>query len=456
MALEIPLALNLQKRFVAELREGEITVAQATAANAEGDVRDGQGQLLQKIVDTQAKASNARVVIVDRDGTVLADSEGPETLGTNYNTAARGEIREALAGRTGTRQAFSKTLDQEIFAVAVPILNPRTKEVEGAVRVTQGLGQISGSVRRSMLGLAAIGVAGLVAGLLLALILAGGLSRPLRKLADSALALGGGDLSVRTGGIKGSREIEEVARSFDDMAERLEATVRAQREFAANASHQLRTPLTGIKLRLESAHAETSSAEVRRQLEAADKEVDRLSEIVQRLLTLSKQIEAGGPGAVDVDDAMRRAATRWGEKARAAGKELRVRGDGGQAAAGAFELDQILDNLIDNAISYAESPITIESGRLDGRLLVAVEDHGPGIHPDEMDRVTERFYRGREAPSGGSGLGLAIVKELAERWGGTVSVGPGLEGGTRVEVLLHPAPDGPSSPGPRMPITSGG
>jgi two-component system sensor histidine kinase TctE len=130
---------------------------------------------------------------------------------------------------------------------------------------------------------------------------------------------------------------------------------------------------------------------------------------------------------------------RWGERASRLGASLRTKGEGGQALGDRADIDQILDNLIDNAISHAPGPIVVESGRANGRVFLAVEDRGSGIAPDEVHRVTERFFRGRGAPSGGSGLGLAIVRELAEKWGGSVAITSPEEGGTRVEVRLQPA-----------------
>jgi signal transduction histidine kinase len=223
------------------------------------------------------------------------------------------------------------------------------------------------------------------------------------------------------------------------MADRLERTVRAQREFVANASHQLRTPLTGMKLRLEGAIADASDEGVRRQLEAAEREVDRLAEIVNRLLEMSHDIEEGEPTRVDLLDVVQRALARWDERAKRVDVILVSTGDGGTAQGNPSDLDQIVDNLIDNAISYAPSEITIESGRHDGLVFVAVRDHGPGIAQEELGRVTERFYRGRGSPAGGSGLGLAIAKDLAEKWGGTISVTNAAGGGARVEVRLRSA-----------------
>jgi signal transduction histidine kinase len=299
--------------------------------------------------------------------------------------------------------------------------------------------RVNDNVRNITIGLLSIGLAALVAGLLLAFGLARSLARPLTRLAGAARRLGTGDLTARAGTVGGATEIEELGRSFDEMADRLERTVNAQREFVANASHQLRTPLTGMKLRLESALAETGGEDVGRQLEAADREVDRLSEIVDRLLAMSRQIEEGEPTHVDLGDAVGRALARWDERARRAETTLRSSGDGGLVQGNPSDLDQILDNLIDNAMSYAPGDISIEAGRDDGRAFVAVQDRGPGIPADDLARVTERFYRGRGAPAGGSGLGLAIARDLAEKWGGTIAVTSTVGEGTRVEVRLRPA-----------------
>jgi signal transduction histidine kinase len=298
---------------------------------------------------------------------------------------------------------------------------------------------VTANIRRITLGLLAIGAAGLIAGLVLAFGLAGSLSRPLTRLAAAARRLGSGDLSARAEKVGGASEIEDLARSFDDMADRLERTVQAQREFVANASHQLRTPLTGMKLRLESAIAQSADDETRHRLEAADREVDRLAEIVDRLLDRSRNIEEGEPVHVDLGDAVDRAIARWSERAAASRSTLVVQGSGGRAQGNPSDVDQILDNLLENAVSYAPGEVTVESGMRDGHAILAVQDRGPGIPADELGRVTERFYRAPGAAAGGSGLGLAIVRELAERSGGALELGPGAEGGLRALVRLPAA-----------------
>ena len=125
---------------------------------------------------------------------------------------------------------------------------------------------MSENVGRATAAIVAVALGGLLAGLVLAVAIARSLARPLSGLAASARRLGAGELSTRAGKLEGGAEVDELAGSFDEMAGRVERTVRAQREFVANASHQLRTPLTGIKLRLEAAIAETPDDAVRDQL----------------------------------------------------------------------------------------------------------------------------------------------------------------------------------------------
>ncbi len=438
IALGIPLAINLQRRAAVELENVALIQAQGIAAAIEPGELD-EPDSLGTLVTEGAEQVGGRVVVVDRDGVLLADSDGPAELGTPFATPGRPEIVAALGGEPESQIRDSADLGHDIIATAVPI--QEGGRVVGAVRITKSVQQVNDNVRNVTLGLLAIGVAGLLAGLLLAFGLAGSLSRPLSRLAGTAKRLGEGDLSARAGDLRGASEIEDLSRSFDEMAGRLERTVDAQREFVANASHQLRTPLTAMKLRLEGAIAEAPTPELRERLMAADREVNRLATIVDRLLVMAREIEEGTSARVHLGEAVARAVERWNERASRQDTTLIGAGDeGGPTARGdPTDLDQILDNLLDNAITYAPGEVTVESGTSNGRVFVAVSDRGPGIPPADLERVTERFYRGAGTPSGGSGLGLAIARQLAEKWGGTLVVSNGEGGGTRVEVRLPPA-----------------
>jgi two-component system, OmpR family, sensor kinase len=389
---------------------------------------------LEQIVTQAAAQVGGRVIAVDDRGILVADSEGPGSLGTSYATSGRPEIGHALAGAPFSEIRDSIDLGHDIMATAVPVQDEQ--RLVGAVRITRSVQQANDNVRNVTLGLAAIGIAALVAGMLLAFGLAGSLSRPLTRLAAAARRLGEGDLSARAGDVSGASEVEELGQSFDEMADRLERSAQAQREFVANASHQLRTPLTAMKLRLEGAIADAPDEELRGRLEAADREVDRLSGIVGRLLVMAREIEEGISASVDLREAVDRAVIRWNERAGQRDSIVVAQGDGGSARVDPTDLDQILDNLLDNATEYAPGEVTIESGGSNGRVFVAVRDRGPGIAPQDLARVTERFYRGRGVPSGGSGLGLAIARQLVEKWGGTLDVQSEHGEGTRVEVRL--------------------
>jgi signal transduction histidine kinase len=467
IALGVPLAWTLQNRARSEFRTNLLVTAQVFAASLSAGSLEPQVRTdLNEDVDALARelTPSARIIVVNRGGRLTADScprrssvapcggiDGRSDLGEPYATARRQELVQALNRVPNTAIRFSNDLDEDIVVAAAPIFDETTTGgadgstttvVAGAVRISESLAEVNQSVRRSTLGLLVIGLAGLVAGLVLAFGIAASIARPLRRLTSTARRLGDGDLGARTDNVGGAEEIREVGQSFDDMADRLERTVQAQREFVANASHQLRTPLTGVKLRLESVIDANDDPSSQADLQAAEREVDRLSEIISRLLLMSRQIEAGDATRVDLADAARRAVERWRGRAEHAGATLTVDGEDGVAQANPTDVEQVLDNLLDNAIAYAPGPIKIQTGRRDGKVFVAVEDQGPGIPLEEIPRVTERFYRGMGVHSGGSGLGLAIAKELAEKWGGTTSVMTGDGGGARVEIELRAASPG--------------
>jgi signal transduction histidine kinase len=458
VALEVPLALNLSKRVDAEVKAEAANQAQLFAASAAGRL-DERAQLA-RLVRTTADAVGGRVIVVDSAARLVADSAGSGLTSASY--ASRPEIRAALGG-TGVSQGtrHSDSLGQDLLFTAVPVIEGGRPT--GAVRITQAVSAVRSEVRRDTVALIGLGLAALALGLIVAWLLAGFLSRPLRGLTAAARRVEAGDLDARAQEA-GAREHREVAHAFNDMTERLSQSMAAQRDFVANAAHQLRTPLTGLRLRLEAAGLKADDDALRRDLEAGEREAERLARTVTDLLTLAR--EGQRPGAVAplaLGAAGEAAVERWISVAEERDRDLalRDRTAGARVHASSEDVAVILDNLIENAIEHTApgTTVTIElsAGGDDGRI--AVSDAGPGLAPGEEEKVFERFFRGRsraERPRG-SGLGLTIVRVLARRWGGDAWIANRPEGGARAEVRLplagEPGP-GACAPAPDRALTT--
>jgi signal transduction histidine kinase len=444
VAFGVPLAINLRARVNAEVRTQAQAQADLVAATATDLLRAPDRIELSGIVRKAAASVRGRILVVNATGRVLVDSAGSGDVGVSY--ASRPEIQAALLGHQVQVQRSSQTLGQEILATAVPLI--RNRRPIGAVRVTQSVKAVNSAVRRAILGLAILGAAVLALGLLAGAVVAAQVARPIRRLEQVARRVAGGDLLARAK-IEGSSEQRSLAGSFNDMTDRIAGLLRRQREFVTDASHQLRTPLTGLRLRLEEAKAlESGSASA--DLDAAICEVDRLSHTVNELLVLSgageRQLIGG---TVDLHEVAASAVERWQPHAADSGIVLRHRGEPGDGSTWAArpDIERALDALVENSLRYSPSGTAVKVVSRPGRIEVL--DRGPGIREEERELVFERFHRGDTGRAGpaGSGLGLAIARELAREWGGDVTLSPRAGGGATATLSVGTNSRSSASPG---------
>jgi signal transduction histidine kinase len=301
--------------------------------------------------------------------------------------------------------------------------------------------------RDPMRGLALIGA--VLAALALGSIpLARGIAAPVEAVTAAARRLGGGDLSARSH-VSAPGEVGELARSFDEMAARLEALVRAEKELLANVSHELRTPLARIRVALELA-AEGDPERARRHLEGIAGDLDELDRLVADVLAAAR-LEAGAAdlrlARADVDAAalLDEVARRFQERHPGRTLERSVAPSPPALVGDAPLLRRMLANLLDNAAKYSEppSPVSLAARGVGDDLVVEVRDRGIGIDAEDLPRLFTPFFRtdrSRARGTGGVGLGLVLARRIAEAHGGRISVASAPGEGTVVTVTLPGAP----------------
>ncbi|MGE5408094.1 MAG: ATP-binding protein [Syntrophothermus sp.] len=431
----MPLALSLRDRVDSEVRSQARGQAQVVATSSQEWIDPPRPARLQRLVQVSADSVRGRVIVVDAAGRLLADSAGAPR-GRSY--ADRPEIETALSGQEAQLSRKSETLGTEILATATPIVERgRTR---GAVRITQSVNAINRAVRDSIFYVGGLALVVLLLGLIAGSLIAAQIARPIRRLDRAARRVAGGDLDA-TVRVEGSTEQRSLARTFNEMTARVKRLLRVQQDFVADASHQLRTPLTGLRLRLEALGEELrDDRAAATDVGAAMREIDRLSLIVDELLILSRAGEHELPGErLDLGAAARSAAGRWQASAAEHRIELGVQSAGGPAmgwCAGP-DLERAIDALVENALLYSPEGTEVTIASAPGRIEVL--DRGPGLDPGEEEAVFERFRRGgagRRGPKG-TGLGLAIARELTRQWGGDVKLGPREGGGLRAIIELR-------------------
>jgi signal transduction histidine kinase len=440
LALELPLGLSFANAEHRRLTSQVQTDAYALAlrvGEAMADSPPTEG--LPRLTRLFHRQTGMRAVVVDAGGRVVA-ATGAHEPNPGQDLSRRSEIAAAARGRqsTGERPLPSG----QVLSVTVPVLS--SNDAVGAVRVSAPLGVVAERTRDHWLLLAGLGGVVAMVVLLVSVLLARSFTRPLAALDAGAARLGEGDLAARVDVPDDPPELHGLARSFNATAARLETLVLAQQAFVADASHQLRTPLTALSLRLENLEEEGSDFRVE-DLQGARTEVRRLARLVDGLLTLARAEDAAAP-TTDIDVSAVLAGRRDAWEAVAVERGVRLEADteapGVRSVPG--RLEQILDNLLSNALDVAPAgtAVTMTAARAGAKVRLEVADAGPGMTPEQRARAFDRFWRAEPSrrDRGGFGLGLAIVGRLVAADGGTVQLGDAPQGGLSVVLLLAAAP----------------
>ena len=274
------------------------------------------------------------------------------------------------------------------------------------------------------------------------------ITRPIERLTAAAEAFGRGELSARSG-VQSDDEVGRLARSFDEMAARIQAARKAEKELLANVSHELRTPLARMRVAMEL--IEPREEPLRRRLDAVAEELDELERLIADVLTASRLDLADAPlrrGPVSAAELVEKGRKRV--LALEPDRPVQTEVDPGLAVDGDEALlSRALDNLLDNARKYGggpQSPIRVEARQVGPEAVLAVSDSGAGIPPEELERVFDPFYRGSAGRSraSGFGLGLALARRVVEAHGGRIQASNVAGGGARIEMRLPvSSPTGP-------------
>ena len=422
----------------------------------------GQGLTAGEIVDTldrRAAADGTRMLIVTSDGNVLADSEDrwlDRVVDLSIPQEDPQATRVYSQGRLMTREGL-------FYYVAVPTsLRPRGQTSRDSatwyvVLLSQPRQVIASLAADLSLGFFATGVVALLTSVGVAFLVARSIAKPLQRITNATEEIARGNYEEQLQ-ITSPEEIHRLATSFNAMAREVKASRQAQRDFVANVSHDLKTPLTSIQgfsqAILDGAAADQESRS--RAAQVIHEEAARMARLVDNLLDLAR-LEAGqiamAQELVDLSSLLRDCADKMALRAQQADVSLEIEANGGLAVTGDRDrLDQVVSNLLDNSLKHtqpggritlAARPAVEEAGKHAREAApfaeITVSDTGEGIPPEDLSRIFERFYRGdksRARTGKGAGLGLAIAREIVLAHGGQIRAESVVGLGTKFTITL--------------------
>jgi signal transduction histidine kinase len=442
----VPLTLDAAGHDRASFIQATAGMARADAAIAQARL-DGQADAPLIGLITQTQRAGDGLLIFEGDpqkGNRLVDKG--MSAGHWVQLAIKANDRGELARKANLPiEPVTETIGSRV-AAAMPVFLRGKYGLVGTVILARSTRSLNGDVIKLWVVLGTIALLAMIGATLLAFGLARWVSRPLAGLDSAARRLADGDLAIRAVVDSGPPELRRLATTFNTMAGRLEALVHGNRAVIADVSHQLRTPLAALRLRLDLLAADTDPV-TGHELAGALEELARLSRLVDGLLAVARaENVVPVPASVDVTEVARERVAAWHPVADDRGIALFVKDEarkGGSREARAWigegHLEQVLDNLIANALEAlsAGDQVVVSTADAAAGARITVTDNGPGMNAEDRERA---FLRFTTSNPNGTGLGLAIVHRLVTSNGGTARLAETPGGGLTAIVDFPGAP----------------
>lgn len=436
------LSENLYSRETTDLYAKANMISQTTAEVWDAEEENVQYLRLEDITNRMLAGTSIRGVITNSSYIVLYDSNREANM--VGRVFMRSVLKPALEG-VQSDSTFNSDSGKTI-SVAVPI--EHGDEIIGGVYLAENVSTISDTINSIKASLIVFSILILFLIIILSIGISYIVAQPFTEFIEVAQAISNGDFSKRAN-VKGMNEAAQMGRALNYMCDELNALDEKRRNFVSDVSHELKTPMAGIKLLCDSLiEAKDPKMEtIREFLGDMSSEIDRLTRLINRLLTLSR-LDAGAQNIkitdIDIDSLCENVVRGLGTIS--VEKNIKLSFEHGEGDVHRIEADydkiyESVYNIVDNAIKYspANGNVSVEVESEDGFCVIKVTDDGPGIPDDEKNRIFERFYRlddSRARDTGGTGLGLAISKEAIVLHGGTIEVVDVPGGGSRFIIRL--------------------
>lgn len=390
---------------------------------------------ISELAERNAERFGARVIVFDRDREVVYDTSSPEAAALAFpekKTLLKNSPIARDAAGTAWLVAIAQLPDGSFVMTAVP--RPR-------------LSILSLFGDEFMPSILFSGAVAFLLSLVVAFLVSGWIASPLQGIIGAAREMPSAEIQpVET---RGPHEVQELTRAFNSMAARVQASQKSQREFVANVSHEMKTPLTSIQGFAQALLDGTANTEEARQKAARIiyDESERMRRMVANLLDLAK-LDAGSAdlkmSPVDVSALLNSIAEKFAPQSARAGVNIEVDAESNlpPLVADGDRLAQVFTNLVDNALKFTPQggKVTMRASLVSNAMRISVSDTGAGMSKDELPRIFERFYRADPSRAGGeshgAGLGLAIAREIVAAHGGRISVQSEAGLGATMEVIL--------------------